>query len=376
MKEKLWLVMIVIVFVLAGCTNTPQSDAESKKMTLHSPSSMEKSQIHYATISTATLSAIGDVLIHDTVYNDAKTDQGYNFTPIFQGVKSHLEQADITVANSESIIGGTEIGVSSYPTFNSPTEVGDAMKKVGVDVVSMANNHTLDQGIIGIQNAIEHWDRLGVAYAGAALSEDEAKNICTVTKHDITFSFLSFTYGTNGIPTPTGQDFLVNRIDRDKITSDISRAKKISDVVVLSLHFGNEYERMPSAEQRELAHFAAEQGADIILGHHPHVLQPPEWVQTSDNRQAFVAYSLGNFLSGQENLYRRIGGIMNIKVEKQTTALGSSISIAKPSFVPTYVTSERAGNYAIKPLKEINDTYYQHIKQHMRTWIPDLSFAY
>lgn len=321
-----------------------------------------------------TLAAVGDILIHDRVYNDALTENGYNFDSKLEEVKPYLEQADITIANSESIVGGSEIGLSGYPSFNSPYEVADTMKNVGVDVVAMANNHTLDRGVQAIENAITYWHQLGIKHTGSSLTEEASHEIPTVTANDITFSFLSYTYGTNGVQTPAGQEYLVNRIDRSRIQEDLMRAGELSDIVVLNLHFGKEYELLPNAEQIDLAHFAAENGADIILGHHPHVLQPADWIETSDGGKTFVIYSLGNFFSGQDGLYKQTGGILHLTVEKAMDTESETITITEPAFTPTFVTSENEQNYQMELLKNVDPAFNAEIKEHMSMWVPEMTF--
>lgn len=323
---------------------------------------------------TASISAIGDVLIHGTVYKDAQTAGGYDFNPMFEKVTPFLSQSDITVANSESIIGGSEIGVSTYPSFNSPYEVGDAMKNAGIDIVSMANNHTLDRGVKAIENAITYWGSIGVKHTGSYLSAAQEDEVTTITKNGITFSFLSFTYGTNGVLTPAGKDYLVKRIDKDVIQRDLAQARAQSDVVVLSLHFGVEYENMPNAEQIDLAHFSADNGADIIIGHHPHVLQPAEWIEASDGRKAFAVYSLGNFLSGQDVLERKIGGILHLEVEKTENADGKTITLKEPAFTPTFVRNTNLRNFEVDLLKNVDANLNEAAKEHMSTWVPEMSF--
>ncbi|MDN3450476.1 CapA family protein [Planococcus sp. APC 3906] len=323
---------------------------------------------------TASISAIGDVLIHGTVYTDAQTADGYDFNPMFEKVAPFLSQSDITVANSESIIGGSEIGVSTYPSFNSPYEVGDAMKNAGIDIVSMANNHTLDRGVKAIENAVTYWQSIGIKHTGSHLSAAQEAEVTTITKNGITFSFLSFTYGTNGVLTPAGKDYLVKRIDKEAIQRDLAKARTQSDVVVLSLHFGIEYENMPNAEQIDLAHFSADNGADIIIGHHPHVLQPAEWIETSDGRKAFAVYSLGNFLSGQDVLERKIGGILHLEVEKTENADSKTITLKEPAFTPTFVRNTNLQNFEVDLLKNVDANLNNAAKKHMSVWVPEMKF--
>ncbi len=322
----------------------------------------------------ASLSAIGDVLIHDRVYEPAQIMEGkYDFIPYLKQVQAELRKADITVANQESMIGGTEIGLSTYPAFNSPYEVGIALKESGVDIVTIANNHTLDRGEKAIKRAISHWNEIGIPYTGSFLSKEDQRNIRTIEKNHITFSFLAYTYGTNGIETPKDKPFLVNRIDIENIRKDILKAKEESDVVVVSLHFGNEYQRLPNDEQKQLAQQTANAGADIIIGHHPHVLQPMEWIEREDGRRSFVAYSLGNFFTGQTEDYKDIGGIMKIDVEKRVKDGESSIVLKEPSFIPTFVNEE----YVVSLLEELpaKKDVYEEIKKHMNRWLPELKFS-
>ncbi|KSU83443.1 poly-gamma-glutamate synthesis protein (capsule biosynthesis protein) [Fictibacillus enclensis] len=322
----------------------------------------------------ATLGAVGDILIHDRVYNKAKTKDGsYDFNPMLKEVKPYLEKPDITVANQETMIGGEKIGLSSYPSFNSPQEVGDALKENGVDLVTLANNHTIDRGEKAILSAIEHWNKINMPYTGAFKSTEDQKTIRTLKRNDITFSFLSFTFGTNGIPVPKDKPYLVNLIDETKIKEGIQQAEKISDVVVLSLHFGNEYERMPNEEQKKLTRMAANAGADIIIGHHPHVLQPVAWIKKKNGGRAFVAYSLGNFFSGQTGPYKNIGGMMEIHVKKTVTGKKEKITLEKPSYLPTWVDR----SWHVHPIEQVpsQQQKYKEIKKHMNQYVPELQFS-
>ncbi len=323
--------------------------------------------------TSATLRAVGDILIHARVYNKALTGpQQYDFTPMLENVKPFLDGADITIANQETMIGGTEIGLSTYPQFNSPVEIGTALKEAGVDLVTIANNHTLDRGEKAIMNALDHWDAINMAYTGSYRSEEDRSEIRILEKNGIEFSFLCYTYGTNGIPVPESKPYLVNLIDADLIKTEVEKAKQQSDVVVLSLHFGTEYERLPNEQQKYLAHEAASAGADIIIGHHPHVLQPPEWIERPDGKRTFVIYSLGNFLSGQKWDYKDIGGIVEIGVTKVVKGEEETITIEKPAFLPTYVDR----NYIVHPMYQLKDKQkeYEETKQHMSRWIPELEF--
>jgi len=335
----------------------------------------------------ATISAIGDILIHNSVYEDAQiANHQYDFTKMFTDVKPYLENTDLTIANSESIIGGQELGLSSYPLFNSPYEIGDALKQVGVDVVNMANNHTLDRGEQAIINATNYWDRLGITYVGASPSQEASQKIKTLSANNIVFSFLGYTYGTNGLQTPVGKEYLVNYIDQEKMAQDIQIAKKISDVVILNLHIGNEYEQHFNDDQNQVAQFAADQGVDVVIAHHPHVLQPVKWYEGVQGNKTFVVHSLGNFLSAQDMLYTKIGAILQLRVNKTVSydIEGNetvSIDVTNPKLLPTFVKFQNWSNYEIIPLQKASNkdlananTVYEEIKSHMSEYVPELQF--
>lgn len=302
--------------------------------------------------SNATLAAIGDILLHDTVYNDAKDENGYNFTPMFSPIKDMLAAPDFLIANQESTPAGVELGVSSYPLFNSPKEIVKSLQDVGVDAVTTANNHSLDQGEKGLLSAIDYYEKISMPYVGAFKSQEDKERIRTFNVNGIKFALLSYTYGTNGIPVPKGKDYLVNLIDEQNMIQEIKKAKSMNiDLVVLSLHWGNEYQRFPTEEQERLANVLTENGVDIIFGHHPHVLQPIQTYKTSDGRDAVVIYSLGNFLSGQKDDFKDIGGMVTVQVEKRMNPGGSKITFPSIEFQPTFVSENHYNNYRIYPLE-------------------------
>ena len=323
-----------------------------------------------------TVGGIGDILIHDRVYQDAFNGTHYNFNPIFENVKSILEAPDVLTANQESMLGGIDIGVSSYPMFNSPHEVADALVNTGVDIVSLANNHTLDKGERGILSATDYLNSIGLPHVGSFLNEEDRQKLRILTKNGIKLAFLSYTYGTNGIPVPDGKDFLVNLISRDIMSEEIARAKKEADVVIMSIHWGNEYQRIPTNEQKDLANFLANEGVDIIFGSHPHVLQPMEWIVRADGRKSFVIYSLGNFISGQVRDYKDIGGMATVEITKHVTETGKRIELSNPTFYPTFVSSQSNKNYRVVPLEKAGsfglqnaEAKYQEIQDHMTQWL-------
>ncbi|PAV30666.1 capsular biosynthesis protein [Virgibacillus profundi] len=373
---------VVLFILLAGCTDNNDEVLYSNKH--ESKETMVQQKAPKKIIQEITLSAIGDLLIHSPVFQDAKVEEGYDFTPMLEKVKPYLSNSTVTIANQETMIGGVQLGLSSYPSFNSPYEVGDALKDAGVDVVSLANNHTLDRGEAAIQSAIKHWETIDMMYTGAYKNQKDSENLRVYeTDAGISIAFLSYTYGTNGITVPAGKDYLVNLIDKERIASEVAIAKEQADVVALSLHFGNEYERMPNETQKELVQFAADQGVHIVIGHHPHVLQPLEWVTGKDGNKTFVAYSLGNFLSNQQDLYKRIGGILTFSIKKTSQGSENKIEIHSPEFIPTFVTFRQDwADYEVVPMYQLTNedlsgaaNHYKEIKAHMSQWMPELEFV-
>jgi poly-gamma-glutamate capsule biosynthesis protein CapA/YwtB (metallophosphatase superfamily) len=382
MKRKAIITPVLIIsicIIVATSLLIQQHNNSVVKATVHPAkehSLREQTILGRSMTEKLTIGAIGDILIHDTVYNDAFNGTNYNFNPMFEKVKGVLQTPDILTANQESMLGGLDIGVSSYPTFNSPHEVADALVNTGVDIVSLANNHTLDKGERGILSATEYLNSIGLPHVGSFLNEEDRQSLRILTKNGIKLAFLSYTYGTNGIPVPDGKDFLVNLINRDIMKEEIHRAKEQADVVVMSIHWGNEYQLFPTDEQKDLALFLANEGVDIIFGSHPHVLQPMDWIETEDGRKTFVIYSLGNFISGQSLDYKDIGGMATVEITKNVSEKKTTIELSNPVFFPTYVTNQKYKNYRIVPLElagsfGLNNAAakYEEINEHMVQWL-------
>ncbi|MGM0844819.1 MAG: CapA family protein [Bacillota bacterium] len=359
-KKVLWGTVIACILVITASAlilyQFQSSQNTADEIRISSPHPATETVLKEKSYTTqAVIGAIGDVLLHNTVYQDAEEGGTYDFMPMFQEVETFLQSPDFMIANQESLPGGAHLGVSSYPAFNSPYEIVNALQNSGVDAVTTANNHTLDKGAKGALSAITHYEDIGMPYTGSFKSQEDRDNIRTFRVNGISFALLAYTYGTNGIPVPMGQDYLVNLIDSEGMIADITKAKELNvDMVVLSAHWGNEYERFPSDNQKELARKLTNAGADLIIGHHPHVLQPIEKMTTEDGREAIVIYSLGNFLSGQDGDLKNIGGIVNVTVQKNIDENGKRITFPEIDFQPTYVTHSGYKNYRIIPLDTAN----------------------
>lgn len=273
----------------------------------------------------------GDNLINDKLYNAAKKDDGsYDFKSMYSYIKDIVKNYDLAYYNQETILGGSEIGVSSYPAFNSPYEVGDATIDTGFNLVSLATNHTLDRGEKAIINSLNYWNnKSNVLTSGSYLSNDDRNKVNIKEVNNITYTMLNYTYGTNGIKVPEGKEYLVNiwpctgnNPDNDTkyqeykkvVKEDILRVRDKVDLLIVAMHFGVEYTHVPTNYQIDMAEFLSSLGVDIIIGTHPHVIMPITYINDT-----LVIYSLGNFLSAQDtnNDYNTTVGLLSsIKITK------------------------------------------------------------
>lgn len=337
-----------------------------------------------ATITSATFMGTGDILIHYTNWEDAQIGpESYDFTPAFAAIKPIIQEADFAFANEETIPGGVELGLQSYPMFNSPSEVIDALADTGFNLIQQASNHTLDQGESGIAKANEKWQEYPeVAVAGSYTSQAERDTIAIVEKNGIRAAFLAYTYGTNGMAIPNAYN--VNLIDRELITADVKRAEELADLVIVGMHWGDEGSHEVNAMQREYGQLLADLGVDLVVGTHPHVLQPVEWLTGKEGNQTYVIWSMGNALSTQLELPNLTGGIFGITIDKITTGETVEINLRDPFVVPTwnyYTPAYR--DFLITPFDQVDSgsfpgDFAAHKAQTeaiLRTYIPELTIA-
>ncbi len=287
---------------------------------------------------TLNIAAVGDIMVHIEQIEAAKTTVDgvtqYDFQPMFAEITPFLQKSDFVIGNLETTIAGQENrGYTGYPEFNSPESLVDALKNAGFDYVSTANNHSLDRREAGVIKTLEQLEAREILFAGTARSPEEQSQIRVVVRNGISIALLSYTYGTNGIPIPQGKEYLVNLIDEQQIAEDIAMIRDQVDFVIVSMHYGNEYHRTPSKQQIDISDKLVAYGADIVLGSHPHVLQPAVWKQREGN-DAFVIYSLGNFVSAQRGDYKDNGVIVYLTLSKDQDG---KTSIDKAEFLPTYV---------------------------------------
>ena len=323
------LVVAVIFLVFGNNPNVEQKNQETVAQQEEEP----KKDISF------TITALGDVLCHNTQYWDAyiKETDTYDFSYVFENVKEYTQAGDVTIANLETSFA--DAPYSNYPTFNSPANLATALKNIGVDIITTAGNHCLDKGYKGLTETIDVLDENKLEHLGTYKSEEDQQKLFVKDINGAQVAFIDYTYGTNGIPIPTGKEYCVNVIDKAKIKAEIEKAKEAKvDVIIACMHWGEEYHTKPVQAQEDLADFLFQNGVDIIIGNHPHVIEPFETREVTmpdgTKKQCFVAYALGNFTADQRDVNTRDSIIINLKVTKKADG---TVSIDNADYIPLYI---------------------------------------
>lgn len=364
-QSKFYKIIILICLSLYFCCLTSCVDKEKKQKENNTTKNIESPQKR----NELTLVMAGDALLHSAVYNDAKynlqnavdskvkQEFGYDFNKMFVDIEPIISKHDLAFYNQETILGGKELGLSSYPAFNSPQEFGDCMVKIGFNLVSLANNHTLDRGEKAIINSLQYWHNKPVLVSGSYMSLEDRNTPRIYEKNGITYTMLAYTYGTNGIALPKNKEYFVNVYTKEMLASDIANVRDKVDLLIVSMHWGNEYTTKPNKEQEELAKYLAGLGVDIVIGNHPHVVQPIEWIG-----HTLVIYSLGNMISAQKGLERRIGMLASVKVTKDSNSKQIALKDLSAQLIYTYY-DKKFSNFKIYPFSLLNDSILPNYKQ-------------
>ena len=312
-------------------------------------------------IKKISLVAIGDIMCHNSQFKDAYKDGKYDFSYVFTDIKQYIENGDIAIGNLETTFAGSAKGYSGYPQFNTPEELAYNLKDLGIDVLTTTNNHCLDTGYNGLESTLNFLDKADIAHTGTSRSPEEQNTILFKDVNGIKIAILAYTYGTNGIPIPKGKEYCVNLINKDFILSQLNLAKQENpDIICVSMHWGIEYQRQANDEQKDLTDFLFNNGVDIILGSHPHVLQPFEkreiTLEDGTKKDCFVIYSLGNFMAAQNKDNTRNSIILNLDITKHEDT--KQISIDNISYIPIYMYSYPT--YSNYKVLDINKTLSQY----------------
>ena len=311
-----------------------------------------------------TLSAIGDIMCHNTQYLDAydKTTDTYDFSYVFDDISLYTKTADICVGNLETTFAGEEVGYSSYPTFNTPDSLAYELKDIGLDVLSTAGNHALDKGFDGLSRTIDVLNDADISHLGTYKTEEDQNKTLIKYVKGIKIAFVNYAYGTNGIQIPSDKSFCVNLIDENLMKTQLDNAKKENpDIIIACMHWGNEYKTTQNSTQEDLANFLFQNGVDIILGTHPHVLEPMEkrtiTLEDGTTKDGFVIYSLGNFISDQNAENTRNSIILNLDITKH---VDGKITIDNYEYIPIYMYKDKSKEKQKMKLLDINKTIYNY----------------
>lgn len=358
MKKKYVIFVVLIILILIFISglyllkkesqNEPKQEKKTEEVKKEEPK-----------ISKLSLIMVGDALLHGSVYRDAYKNGVYNFDSQLEYIKPIVQNYDLAFYNQESILGGTELGLSDYPAFNSPQEFGDAMVNSGFNLVSLANNHTMDRGEKAVLNSCEYWkSKENVLAAGSYCSKEDSEAIQIREKNGIKYTMLAYTYGTNGISVPQGKEYLVNLYSDEKAKSDIEKVRDKVDLLIVSMHWGTEYQAEPTEEQKREAEYLSSLGVDIIIGTHPHIIEPITYINNT-----LVIYSLGNFISAQStnNDYNTMVELMTsvdvIKEEKDGQTSIKLDNLNNELLFNYYKKGSKWTDFKVIPFSQMNSSY-------------------
>ena len=293
------------------------------------------------------LMMVGDILMHMGVVEGGNQGDGtYNYDHLFEPIAADVAEADVAVLNQETILGGTQWAYSGYPLFNTPQEVGDAEAKVGFDVVLKATNHTLDMGYDGVRAELAYWAQNHPEMLVIGMADPDGEGIspaggtspagaCYVEKDGLRVALLNYTDILNGNVDPENDYRVVSIMDEEGIKADVAAAREQADIVIVFAHWGEEYQTEPVESERFWAGVFQDAGVDVVIGGHPHVIQPVEVLGEGDDRM-LVCWSVGNFISTQNDARNMVGGMVKLAMVKDA----EGARVTDYAFIPTITQKE------------------------------------
>ena len=334
----LLFIIILFIFLFNFFINKESNNTEIRQT---SSNEEKTAQEEIKPDVTFTLTAIGDIMCHNTQYWDAyqKETDTYDFSYVFENVKDYIAAGDVSIANIETSFAGKDRGYSNYPVFNSPDELARDVKSTGLDIITTAGNHCLDMGYSGLSRTIDVLKNNGIEQLGTYKSQEERDNVFIKDVKGVKIAFIDYTYGTNGIPVPSGKEYCVNLIDKDLIKKDIEAAKEQNvDMIVACMHWGDEYKTKANKEQEDLADFLFKNGVNVIIGNHPHVLEQMEkrtvTLEDGTTQDGFVIFACGNFICDQNAENTRNSIILNLDITRHSDG---KVTVDKANYIPIYM---------------------------------------
>ena len=330
------LVLLVIAFRQLDYNLIEKPKIEAQKAAEEKKAAAKKAA-EKPEISTASVIAVGDNLYHGSLIESGENDSGtWNYDKIYEKVTDEIQAADVAMVDQETVFTTEHDAVSSYPSFATPTEVGDALIKAGFDVIESATNHIDDYGSDFMEETFNFWSTNypDIPVLGIHPTEEDANNVKTLEVNGIKISFLDYTYGTNNGGAGEGKEYMIDLFDKAKVSSMIQKAKASSDVLIFVAHWGKEEEAMPTEYEKEWATFLMQQGVDVVIGGHPHILQPYGRMSDDQGHNMLIFYSLGNFVSTQQTLTGLLEGMASFTIQKSVKNGVTTIDILDPTVKP------------------------------------------
>lgn len=354
-------------------------------------SQQDNPSLESTSVPSLTLAMVGDDLLHIPVSNSGRQPDGsYNYDHLFRHIRKDIKKADLSIINQEVLLAGSRFGISGYPSFNGRYEVGDAIAKAGFSVVLHATNHSMDQGGAGVRSCLNRWREKhpGVIVTGMYDSQKKQNRITYYKQNGIRVAILNYTYGTNGYSLPSDMPFAVNLLTRDRVRVDVKKARKKADFIVVCPHWGTEYYTGIDAMQREWTKYFLKLGVNLVIGTHPHVIEPVQWKKDRKGHRMLVYYSLGNYINSTVNRGKDTGkqfcsGMAKVTLQRRENG---RVVISKARFVPlithwpkgrgritTYKLSDYSQRlYGKSRVSECDRKFtYQNVKQFFRETISE-----
>lgn len=324
-------------------------DSESIHIDTNNTSNMSRTGQGSLQPTVLHFTAVGDNIIHDPLLKAAQGNDGFDFSPFYTHVKKHIYAADLAFINLETIMSGAKYMYSGYPQFNTPQDLEQNLIDTGFDIFNMSNNHVMDRGKNGAIDYLNYMKSLHNIYCvGMSRSEQESNDPVIIEKNGIKIAILAYTFGTNK-PLPEDMPYLVQVFHKEKMTQDIKQAKQLADCVIVSMHWGVEYSHSVTSQQKSIANLLASLNVDVVLGMHPHVIEPVEWLKGHGGHKTLVFYSLGNFISYQTKPTCLLGAMADFDIIKSTD---NKLTIRNEKVTPIVTHYEGLRNISVYPLDQ------------------------
>lgn len=347
-KGPIIVLLLILILAIFGSLNA-FSDVFKKEIEEDKPTELDKEEIN----RTVTFTFAGNVLINDRMWYDTSTeDNTYDFKYVFEDLKTTMKKSNINFYSQQSILGGKELGISYYSNYNSPIDLGEAMVDIGFNMISLANYHAYDKGITGIMNSLDFWDKNNVVYSGTSISEEKRNSNNIITKNNIKIGLLAYTMGTD---TVFNESYEINVYDKEIVKSDVETLKEKTDIIIVSMDWGNTGLFEVNSTQKEIANYLSELGVDIVVGNTGYSIQPIEKINNT-----LILYSLGNLLSGHILADSRISAVVDLKLNMSIKDDVKTIQFSDINVLLTYAYNNDTMNYRVIPFNKLTNQLYNY----------------